>query len=90
MKSSDVVQSFISRIREVNPILNALVYDRFDEALREAKAVDDLVSSGTQDEATLKENYPLLGVPLTVKEAFALQGEITFACDVQCFFPAFF
>lgn len=74
VKSSDVVQSFISRIQEVNPILNALVYDRFDEALREAKAVDDLVSSGTQDEATLKENYPLLGVPLTVKEAFALQG----------------
>ncbi|XP_075691740.1 fatty-acid amide hydrolase 2 [Rhinoderma darwinii] len=74
VKSSVVVQSFISRIREVNPTINALVYDRFDEALREAKAVDDLVSSGTQDEATLKETYPLLGVPLTVKEAFALQG----------------
>ncbi|XP_073429162.1 fatty-acid amide hydrolase 2 [Dendrobates tinctorius] len=72
--SSAVVQAFISRIREVNPTINALVFDRFDEALREAKAVDDLVSSGTQDQATLKENYPLLGVPLTVKEAFALQG----------------
>ncbi|XP_044161846.1 fatty-acid amide hydrolase 2 [Bufo gargarizans] len=74
VKSSVVVQSFISRIREVNPIIGALVYDRFEEALHEAKAVDDLVSSGTQDEATLKKNYPLLGVPLTVKEAFALQG----------------
>ncbi|KAG8553907.1 hypothetical protein GDO81_003595 [Engystomops pustulosus] len=74
VKSSVVVQSFISRIREVNPTINALVCDRFDEALREAKAVDDLVSSGTQDERTLKENYPLLGVPLSVKEAFALQG----------------
>ncbi|KAM3912374.1 fatty-acid amide hydrolase 2 [Leptodactylus fuscus] len=74
VKSSVVVQAYISRIREVNPTINALVYDRFDEALREAKAVDDLVASGTQDEATLKENYPLLGVPLTVKEAFALQG----------------
>ncbi|XP_071981651.1 fatty-acid amide hydrolase 2 isoform X2 [Engystomops pustulosus] len=74
VKSSVVVQSFISRIREVNPTINALVCDRFEEALREAKAVDDLVSSGTQDERTLKENYPLLGVPLSVKEAFALQG----------------
>ncbi|KAM4021272.1 fatty-acid amide hydrolase 2 [Anomaloglossus baeobatrachus] len=74
VKSSVVVQSYISRIREVNPTINALVHDRFDEALREARAVDDLVSSGTQDQATLKENYPLLGVPLTVKEAFALQG----------------
>ncbi|XP_069842202.1 fatty-acid amide hydrolase 2 isoform X2 [Dendropsophus ebraccatus] len=74
VKCSVVVQSFISRIREVNPTINALVYDRFDEALNEAKAVDDLVSSRAHDEATLKENYPLLGVPLSVKEAFALQG----------------
>ncbi|XP_075068996.1 fatty-acid amide hydrolase 2 [Mixophyes fleayi] len=74
VKSSVVVQSFISRIREVNPALNAVVCDRFDDALQEAHAVDDLVSSGTEDEATLKKKYPLLGVPLTVKEAFALQG----------------
>ncbi|KAG9478074.1 fatty-acid amide hydrolase 2 [Eleutherodactylus coqui] len=74
VKSSVVVQSFISRIREVNPVVNGLVRDRFDEALREAEAVDNLVSSGTHDEETLKENYPLLGVPLTVKEAFALEG----------------
>ncbi|XP_063793060.1 fatty-acid amide hydrolase 2 [Pseudophryne corroboree] len=74
VKSSVVVQSFISRIREVNPALNALVCDRFDDALREARAVDDLVSSRTEDEATLKDKYPLLGVPLTVKEAFALEG----------------
>ncbi|KAM9325913.1 fatty-acid amide hydrolase 2 [Gastrophryne carolinensis] len=74
LKSSVVVQSFITRIRKVNPALNALVYDRFDDALREANAVDEMVSSGTEDEATLKQKYPLLGVPITVKEAFALQG----------------
>ncbi|XP_073495751.1 fatty-acid amide hydrolase 2 isoform X2 [Phyllobates terribilis] len=74
VRSSAVVQAFISRIREVNPTINALVCDRFDEALREARAVDELVSSGTQDRATLKQNFPLLGVPVSVKEAFALQG----------------
>ncbi|XP_072287938.1 fatty-acid amide hydrolase 2 [Pyxicephalus adspersus] len=74
LKSSIVVQSYISRIREVNPALNALVCDRFEEALGEARAVDDLVASKAEDEATLKEKYPLLGVPVSVKEAFALQG----------------
>lgn len=74
LKSSVVVQAFISRIREVNPALNALVWDRFEEALCEARAVDDLVASKAEDEATIKHKYPLLGVPVTVKEAFALQG----------------
>ncbi|XP_068104191.1 fatty-acid amide hydrolase 2 [Hyperolius riggenbachi] len=74
IKSSVVVQSFISRIKEVNPALNALVCDRFDDALLEAQAVDDLVTSAEENEATLHEKYPLLGVPLSVKEAFSLQG----------------
>ncbi|KAM5146399.1 fatty-acid amide hydrolase 2 [Mantella aurantiaca] len=74
LKSSVVVQSFISRIREVNPVLNAMVCERFEEALGEARAVDDLVTSGAEDEAAIMEKYPLLGVPLTVKEAFCLQG----------------
>ncbi|XP_075429207.1 fatty-acid amide hydrolase 2 [Ascaphus truei] len=74
LRSSDVVQSFISRIREVNPALNALVSERFDDALREAQSVDDLVSAGTEDVETLRDKFPLLGVPFTVKEAFALEG----------------
>ncbi|KAM4663039.1 fatty-acid amide hydrolase 2 [Discoglossus pictus] len=74
LRSSVVVQSFISRIRQVNPAINALVYDRFEDALREARSVDDLVVSGSEDEETLRDKFPLLGVPITVKEAFALQG----------------
>ncbi|KAM4696859.1 fatty-acid amide hydrolase 2-like isoform 4-T4 [Rhinophrynus dorsalis] len=73
LKSSALVQSFISRIRQVNPSLNAVVCERFEEALQEARNVDNLVS-GTEDEVMLKVKYPLLGVPFTVKEAFALQG----------------
>lgn len=74
LQSSAVVQAFISRIRQVNPALNAVVCERFDQALQEARNVDELVSSGTENEETLREKYPLLGVPFTVKEAFALQG----------------
>ncbi|KAM4696483.1 fatty-acid amide hydrolase 2-like isoform 2-T2 [Rhinophrynus dorsalis] len=73
LKSSALVQSFISRIRQVNPSLNAVVCERFEEALQEARNVDNLVS-GTEDEVMLKVKYPLPGVPFTVKEAFALQG----------------
>ncbi|XP_053554903.1 fatty-acid amide hydrolase 2 [Bombina bombina] len=74
LRSTVVVQAYISRIRQVNSALNAVVCDRFEDALREAKSVDDLVSSGSENEATIREKFPFLGVPFTVKEAFALQG----------------
>merc|ERR1719290_536345 len=35
-----VVSTFIQRIKEVNPIINAMVDARFFEALAEAKAID--------------------------------------------------
>ncbi|XP_053329754.1 fatty-acid amide hydrolase 2 isoform X2 [Spea bombifrons] len=74
LRSTVLVQSFIFRIQQVNPVLNAMVCDRFAEALNEARIVDDLVSSGTMDNETLRDKYPLLGIPFTVKEAFALKG----------------
>ncbi|CAH2315945.1 fatty-acid amide hydrolase 2 [Pelobates cultripes] len=74
LRSSVLVQSFISRIQQVNTVLNAVVCERFDDALQEARSVDDMLSSGTEDKETLRHKYPLLGIPFTVKEAFALQG----------------
>ncbi|KAM8952840.1 fatty-acid amide hydrolase 2 [Pelodytes ibericus] len=74
ISSREVVQRFISRIEQVNPVLNAVVCERFAQALHEAQCVDELVASGSMDVETLRNNYPLLGVPLTVKEAFSLQG----------------
>ncbi|KAG2466085.1 fatty-acid amide hydrolase 2-B [Polypterus senegalus] len=70
----EVVQTYISRIEEVNPEVNAVVKDRFALALQEAEQVDRLLAEESEDEASLEEKYPLLGVPVTVKEAFALQG----------------
>ena len=40
VSSRDVVESHIARARAVNPLINAIVADRYDEALREAEAAD--------------------------------------------------
>ncbi|KFU94001.1 Fatty-acid amide hydrolase 2, partial [Chaetura pelagica] len=46
---------------------------RFEEALQEAQQVDKLLAESPGDEY-LEEKFPLLGVPITVKEAFSLHG----------------
>ncbi|NXW05325.1 FAAH2 hydrolase, partial [Fregetta grallaria] len=69
----EVVEAYVERIKEVNPLINAVVKDRFEEALQEARQVDKLLSEGPGDDY-LEEKFPLLGVPITVKEAFALHG----------------
>ena len=69
------MNAFIDRTREVNSLLNFLVADRFHEAVREAEEVDRILDSGDIDDRYSEENAPLLGVPLSVKEAFALKGK---------------
>ncbi|XP_041925829.1 fatty-acid amide hydrolase 2-A-like [Alosa sapidissima] len=75
LSSVDVVQAYIDRIQEVNPLLNAMVKFRFSAALQEAAQVDRLIEEETEGgEEALAERLPLLGVPLSVKESFAVQG----------------
>ncbi|XP_066537870.1 fatty-acid amide hydrolase 2-B [Hoplias malabaricus] len=72
--SVEVVQAYIDRIQEVNPLLNAVVKDRFSAALSEAAHVDKLIDEETDGEEALADRFPLLGVPLSVKESIFLQG----------------
>ncbi|XP_047393966.1 fatty-acid amide hydrolase 2 isoform X2 [Sciurus carolinensis] len=74
VKCVDVVQAYINRIKDVNPMINGIVKYRFEEARKEAHAVDERLAEKLEDEATLEKKWPFLGVPLTVKEAFQLQG----------------
>ncbi|XP_022619857.1 fatty-acid amide hydrolase 2 [Seriola dumerili] len=74
VSSVEVVQAYIDRIQEVNPLLNAVIKDRFAAALQEAAQVDKLIEEETGGEEVLEDRLPLLGVPLSVKESFALQG----------------
>jgi len=69
VSSREVAEAHIARIREVNPVINALVCDRFEAALREADAADRALDAGPPEALP-----PFHGVPCTIKEAFQLEG----------------
>lgn len=64
---AEVVKTYIDHIERVNPCLNALVEDRFQDALREAEEKDRQLAAGTAASE-------LFGVPISVKEAFDSSG----------------
>ena len=69
---------FISQIVAVNPALNAAVAQRFAAAREEAAAADARLVAWRAARASgaggTCEPPPLLGVPFSVKEAFAVTG----------------
>jgi fatty acid amide hydrolase 2 len=67
LTSREVVAAHVEHARRVNPRIKALAAERFDEALAEADAADARVKQGG-------ELAPLLGVPCTIKESFAVAG----------------
>lgn len=60
IKSEEVVSAFIKRIKEVNTVINALVDDRFDEALEEARKIDSDVDNNIITDIDFREK-PFLG-----------------------------
>lgn len=58
-----VVKTYIDHLKTVNPPLNALIEDRFLDAIEEAKQKDKQFPENP-------DKYPLYGVPITVKESF--------------------
>lgn len=74
LQAEEVVGAFIERIKAVNPLVNAVVDQRFADALREARELDARLDATPDDEAL--RGLPLLGVPLTVKESIAVKGEL--------------
>jgi fatty acid amide hydrolase len=67
LSSVEVLDAYRARIEQVNPLVNALVVPRLDDARLEAAAADRAVAAGEQ-------LGPLHGVPLTVKECFHVPG----------------
>lgn len=68
VSATEVLDSHIAHLEAVNPGLNAVVATRLDAARAEAQAADR--------RAELEPGFlpPLLGVPCTIKECFALEG----------------
>lgn len=67
VSSRDAVGAHIAQIERVNPALNAVVADRFEQAMAEAYEADERQARGAE--------LPVFhGVPCTIKECFALRG----------------
>ncbi|XP_030753607.1 fatty-acid amide hydrolase 2-like [Sitophilus oryzae] len=73
ISSEEICQVYIDRIKEVNPILNAVVEERFRYAMREAKNVDGYLKTTSLSIRELEKIKPLLGVPITVKECCSVK-----------------
>ncbi|CAH4030224.1 fatty-acid amide hydrolase 2-B-like [Pieris brassicae] len=72
LKSRDLVATCIERIKIVNPYLNAITDERFEDALKDAEEVDRMIEKGLSDEEF--EKKPFLGVPFTAKESHGVLG----------------
>lgn len=68
------VRAYVTRIRLVDPLLNAVVEDRFEAALVEAGRMDATIAASGVRPLELLQRYPLCGVPFTVKESCSLKG----------------
>jgi amidase len=66
VSSRELTEAALARIDAVNPSLIALVELRAEAALEEAAEADAALSGGAQG--------PLLGLPITIKEAFNVAG----------------
>ncbi|KRT83731.1 amidase, partial [Oryctes borbonicus] len=82
ISSEELVSAYIKRIEEVNPIINAVVENRFSEAITEAKNVDEYLSRYNTATFDLEKTKPLLGVPITIKECLAVKGMSYTGCSL--------
>ena len=63
----ELLDAHIKRIQDVNPYINAVISERFDEARKEARSAAELLSKS-------RENLPpLFGIPCTIKDTYAVK-----------------
>lgn len=74
ISSRHVVQAYIDRIKEVNPIINAVVEERFEAALKDAIICDQNIKDGKVSVLELEKSKPFYGVPFSVKETCTVKG----------------
>ncbi|PRD39575.1 UNVERIFIED_CONTAM: Fatty-acid amide hydrolase 2 [Trichonephila clavipes] len=73
LTSVAVVEAHIARLRQVNPVINAVVCERVADARVEAARADEEIAAA-RAAGTLDALPPLLGVPCTIKESFHFAG----------------
>ena len=71
--SVELTEKYIEAIKRVNPVVNAYVHETFEEARRDAEYADRLIKEG--------KGTPLTGIPFTLKDNIATDGELTTCCS---------
>ncbi|XP_055537891.1 fatty-acid amide hydrolase 2 [Wyeomyia smithii] len=73
LTSVEVMEAFIARCEEINPQLNVVVDQRYQEALKDAEKADQLIASGTLTVEQLATEKPFLGVPISTKDCIKVK-----------------
>jgi fatty acid amide hydrolase 2 len=66
--SVEVVKTYIDQANKVNPLLNAIVSDRYELAIADAKEADRKLKADPDQVG------PFMGVPCTIKDMLAVKG----------------
>lgn len=74
ISSERVVRAFINRARIVQFYLNAVIDERYDDAIRDAQAIDEFLKTTTLSEEELAQQKPFLGLPFTTKDSIQVTG----------------
>lgn len=61
-------------VQDISLEVHLVLSFRFSFAIHEAARADKLIEEENGGEEVLRSRFPLLGVPLSVKESFSLQG----------------
>uniref|UniRef100_A0A914C9T4 Amidase domain-containing protein n=1 Tax=Acrobeloides nanus TaxID=290746 RepID=A0A914C9T4_9BILA len=75
--SASLIEAYIKRIEEINPLINAVVIKNFKNALKQASEVDSYIENldkNSDEYKNLSTEKPLLGIPFTIKDSFAIKG----------------
>lgn len=67
LTSEGLVREYIDRIHQLNPAINAYLYVAEDEALRQAKVLDEERAKGTV-------RGPMHGIPIALKDNMSVEG----------------
>uniref|UniRef100_F1KVM0 Fatty-acid amide hydrolase 2 n=1 Tax=Ascaris suum TaxID=6253 RepID=F1KVM0_ASCSU len=77
LTSEELVEAYISRIEQINGIINAVVEKNYENArclAREVDAIFDNLQMGSERYNELVASKPLLGVPFTIKDCIEVDG----------------
>ncbi|GFT54549.1 fatty-acid amide hydrolase 2-B [Nephila pilipes] len=74
LSCEEVMRVYVQRSQTVHPYINAVVDERYEDAMDEARAVDIFLTITMKTEEEILKDTPLLGVPFSCKETIGVKG----------------